>query len=102
MAVCVVGPTLDSDSDRLLWACTVHCYYVSAGHTSCPDRGKPASATPLETTSDTGRLAGLAFWTQRTRRQRALVMHHGSWLDEPDHSGRDCWYRPDFFPAVEL
>lgn len=97
MAVCVYGATLDADTGQVLMACTVHCCYEP-----CLSPGEPASTTPLEATDEDGYWRALAFWNERTKQQRPLVMHHGSWTDDKDHEGRDCWCKPQFFPAVEV
>lgn len=98
MAVCVIGATMDTDNgDRIVPACNVHCYYAP-----CPMNGAPASTTPIETTDEQGREKALAFWELRTKRQRPLVLHHGSWGDDRDHDGAACWCGPDLLPAVSV
>jgi hypothetical protein len=97
MAVCVIGPVMDTDDDTFGPACAVHCCW-----SPCPHNGKPAVETPQEITPEPSREAALAFWESATRRQRPLVMHRGSWRDKPFHSGRDCWCGAEFFPAVEV
>jgi hypothetical protein len=96
MAVCVIGTTLDTDTGQVVPACNVHCYYAP-----CPLNGAPARSGAVEMTDELGREAALRFWTVRTKRQRPLVLHHGSWTDARDHDGRSCWCGPEFVAAVE-
>jgi hypothetical protein len=97
MAVCVIGATLDSDTGQVVPACNVHCWYAP-----CPANGKPASTVPVETTDELGRFKALQFWAARTKQQRPFVLHHGSWGDDRDHDGRDCWCRPEWFAAIPV
>lgn len=97
MAECVVSPVLDADTNQLFWACMVHTAWAP-----CPLNGQPANPTPVELTNDTGRVAAFRMWEERTRRQRPLVLHHGSWADDRDHDGSACWCQSETFPAVEV
>lgn len=97
MAVCVIGATWDTDSSEIGAACNVHCHFAP-----CPLNGEPASTAPVETIDEYGREEALRFWELRTKRQRPMWMHHGSWTDTRDHEGGSCWCNPEFFPAVDL
>jgi hypothetical protein len=97
MAVCVIGTTWDTDSGQVVPACNVHCHYAP-----CPLNGEPARPGAIETTDEQGREKALQFWDARTKRQRPLVLHHGSWLDDRDHAGAACWCGPDLLPVVSV
>lgn len=99
MAVCVVSMTLDSETMSLTPACVVHTHWAP-----CPRNGDPANVNPLEGADGDvgGREGALGRWALKTRQQRPFLLHHGSWFDDPDHDGPDCWCRPERFDANEV
>lgn len=98
MAECVVSSILDTDLDRVVPACVVHAAYAP-----CPLNGQPACRTPLHTDDRANREDAISFWVQRTRRQRALVVHRGR-LDETHVMTIDsatCWCKPEVLDGID-
>lgn len=91
MATCVVSLILDTDTDRMRPACQVHCTFVLP----CRHSGQPAAPEPMHTDSVPSREAAIRHWQQRTRGQRPLVVHRGSFSDREhrfdDTLPASCW-----------
>ena len=101
MSHCVISAVMDTD-DPLLpvsGACVVHTHWAP-----CPHDGEPASPEALHTVPHPSREEAISSWERKTRRQRPLVLHRGTWSDRPDHNietDEGCWCDPEFFAAEQ-
>jgi hypothetical protein len=91
MAVCVIGLTMDSESGEMRPACNVHCTF----NLPCMHDGEPAAPAPMHTDSEPSRHAAVEHWLSRTRGQRPLVIHAGSFAgrrhDLTESLPAACW-----------
>lgn len=85
MARCVEINVLDTDAPEHEQvperACAVHTHMAP-----CPRDGQPASSAAMHSDLEPGRERVLADWWHKTRGQRPIVLHQGSWLDDHEMS----------------
>lgn len=75
--------------------CVVHTSYAP-----CLLNGQPATTRELHADDEPGRAEVVRFWWRRTRGQRSLVLHHGTFADaHPQSAG--CWCKPEVFLATD-
>src|ERR1700755_2739447 len=75
--------------------CMVHTHYAP-----CPRNGEPASTGALHAEDINGPAEAVRFWWLRTRGQRTLLLHHGTFGDDRELSA-GCWCEPEVFLATD-
>jgi len=93
MARCVEVDVLDTDAPAreqvIERACAVHTHM-----SPCPHDGQPASSAAMHADTLLGRHRVLVDWWNKTRGQRPIVLHRGSWAD--DHTlSAGCRCKPE-------